>query len=162
MGVTLRPVTEADRAAIAAMLAGCGAFSPNEIAVALEMVDAGLGGEYTLLVAESAGCVVGYACFGQAPLTASTWYLYWICVALEAQRAGLGRTLQAGVEAAIVTAGGRRLVLETSGRPDYAKARDFYGRAGFVAVGRIPDFYDQGDDCLIYCKALAGGSMDER
>jgi ribosomal protein S18 acetylase RimI-like enzyme len=50
--------------------------------------------------------------------------------------------------------GGERLVLETSGRPDYERSRRFYERAGFTVQGRIPDFYKPGDDCLIYCKIL--------
>ncbi len=60
-------------------------------------------------------------------------------------------------EAAIADRGGARLVLETSGRPDYARARRFYRKGGFAEVGRIPDFYDRNDDCIIYSKTLSGG-----
>jgi ribosomal protein S18 acetylase RimI-like enzyme len=154
MGVMVRDLAAADRAAVRDALIDCGAFTGDEVRVALEMVDAGLGGDYTLLAVEVAGLVCGYACVGRAHLTASSWYLYWICVHRRAQGAGVGRTLQACVEDVVRGLGGERLILETSGRPDYARARRFYRAAGFVEVGRVPDFYRPGDDCVVYCKVL--------
>jgi ribosomal protein S18 acetylase RimI-like enzyme len=154
MGVTIRSVATADREDVWEMLAACGAFSAEEIRVALEMMDAGLNGEYSLVGAELDGRLRGYACVGKAALTLSSWYLYWICVHPEAQRAGVGRLLQAHIEEFVRDSGGDRLVLETSGRPDYERTRRFYDRAGFAAVGRIPDFYKPGDDCVIYLKLL--------
>jgi ribosomal protein S18 acetylase RimI-like enzyme len=154
MGVMVRAFAAADRAAVEDALIDCGAFTAEEVGVALEMVDAGLGGDYALLAVEVSGLVRGYACAGRAHLTASSWYLYWICVHRRAQGAGVGRTLQAHVEDMVREWGGERLILETSGRPDYARARRFYRAAGFVEVGRIPDFYRAGDDCVVYCKVL--------
>lgn len=153
----VRPLMPADRPAVSAILAGCGAFTPAEIAIAEEMVEAGLAGDYTLLGAEAEDRLVGYACIGRAGVTESAWYVYWIAVAAEAQRRGAGRALQTGVEAAVAAAGGTRLVVETSGRPDYARPRHFYRSAGFRDAGRIPDFYRAGDDCLILWKPLGGG-----
>ncbi len=154
MGVTVRPMRSADRGAVQAALFDCGAFTDDEVQVALEMVDAGLAGEYTLLAAETNGGVQGYACFGPAPLTATSWYVYWICVSRAAQGTGVGQGLQAGIEAAVCELSGDRLVVETSGRPEYERARRFYRQGGFAEVGRIPDFYNPDDDCVIYCKPL--------
>jgi ribosomal protein S18 acetylase RimI-like enzyme len=154
MGVRVRRLAEADRASVRELLTGCGAFTAEEVRVALEMVDAGLNGDYSLLVIETENKVRGYACFGRAHLTETSWYLYWICVHREAQGCGLGRKLQMQIEDAVRKLGGDRLVLETSGRPDYERARRFYRRAGFVEVGRIAEFYKVGDDCLIFCKDL--------
>jgi ribosomal protein S18 acetylase RimI-like enzyme len=120
------------------------------------MFDAGLAGDYSLLGIETGGVLRAYACFGKASLTERSWYLYWICVHPEAQRAGLGQALERSVEDAVRGQGGDRLVLETSGRPDYDRSRRFYERAGFAPLGRIPDFYKPGDDCVIYCKILGG------
>ena len=61
------------------------------------------------------------------------------------------------VEDRVRKLGGDRLILETSGRPDYERARRFYREAGFVEVGRIPEFYRPGDDCLVCCKVLSAG-----
>ena len=158
MGVTIRGIVPDDRKDVHDMLAACGAFHAEEIRIALEMMDAGLSGEYALFGVESDGRLRGYACAGKAPLTLSSWYLYWICVHPDAQGCGIGRGLQQWVEKFVRESQGDRLVLETSGRPDYAPARRFYERAGFEVVGRIADFYQRGDDCVIYSKLVGGAA----
>jgi uncharacterized protein len=154
MGVTIRSLAAADREAIREMLEACGAFTREEVAVALEVFDEGLAGEYSLFGAEAGGVLSGYVCAGKTPLTRSTWHVYWICVHPKAQRAGIGRALQRYVEDFIRAQGGERIALETSGRAGYAGTRLFYERAGYRAAGRIPDFYQPGDDCVMYCKDL--------
>jgi ribosomal protein S18 acetylase RimI-like enzyme len=154
VGVMVRDLMPSDRDAVRAMLVDCGAFSDAEINTALEMVEDGLRGDYTLLAVERDGILSAFACIGKAYLTASSWYLYWICVHPRLQGAGVGRLLQASVEDFVRKAGGTRLVLEASGRPDNDRVGRFYRKAGFHEVGRIGDFYKPGDDCVIYCKSL--------
>ena len=157
MGVRVRDLAPDDRALVREALIHCGAFTDEEVRVALDMVEAGLAGDYSLLAVETDGDLRGYACFGRAHLTVSSWYLYWICIHPQAQGLGLGRMLQERVEDRVRKLGGDRLILETSGRPDYDRARRFYREAGFVEVGRIPEFYRPGDDCLVCCKVLSAG-----
>ena len=147
----VRPFQTADRDAVAAMLTDCGAFSDEEVRVALGMVDSG---DYILFVVESDGIVSAYACIGPTPLTRSTWHLYWICVHPRAQRRGIGTALQNHVESFVRTESGERLVVETSGRPDYEDTRRFYDHRGYRQAGRIPDYYKPGDDCVFYFKVL--------
>ena len=159
MGVIVRDFAAADREAAADALAASGAFREDEILVALQVLDealsGGAGSGYAVFAAERDGRVRGYVCGGSTPLTASTWHVYWICVHPEAAGFGLGRALEERLEALARSRGGERLVVETSGRPDYARARRFYEKAGYEQVGRIPDFYGAGDDCVLYCKRLA-------
>jgi len=157
MGMIVREFAAEDRDSVRRMLVDCQAFSEEEVRIALDMVEAGLQGDYSLLVVEADGQVQGYACLGRAPLTASAWYLYWICVTPAGQGRGAGRMLQAGAEQLVRAAGGDRIVIETSGRPDYERTRRFYRNAGFAEVGRIPDFYKPADDCMVFCKVLNGG-----
>jgi ribosomal protein S18 acetylase RimI-like enzyme len=158
MGVIVRPLLMEDRNFARDALIDCGVFSDEEVMVAVEMVEAGLHGEYSLLgITTERRQLCGYACFGPAPLTESSWYLYWICVRRSAQGAGIGRMLQTRVEDAVRELGGERLILETSGRDSYERARRFYCQMGFVNIGSIPDFYKPGDTCLIYCKVLGSG-----
>jgi ribosomal protein S18 acetylase RimI-like enzyme len=158
MGVTVRPLRPADREAVAEALVACGVFTAEEVGVALELLDAGLGqglaGDYPLFAAEVDGRVRGYVCVGKTSLTLATWHLYWICVHPDAQGRGVGRALQAHAERFVRSRGGERLVLETSAGPGYAPAREFYRTAGYGVVGRIADFYRPGDDCLVLCKTL--------
>lgn len=154
LGTVTRPLGPFDREAVQEALGACGAFSQEEIGVALELFDAGLAGDYVLFGAERDGRLRGYVCLGKASLTAASWYLYWMCVHPAAQRLGVGGALQLQAEAFVRSRGGERIVLETSGRPDYGPARRFYEKAGYLPVGRIPDFYRPGDDCLIYSKTV--------
>ena len=155
----VRGLEPADRPAVHEALVACGAFTDEEVRVALEVLDAGLAGgldgDYPMFAAEVDGGFGGYVCVGQTPLTQSTWHLYWICVHPAAQGRGVGRALQARAEAFVRARGGERIVLETSASPGYARARAFYADAGYTIVGRIPDFYRSGDDCLVYCRALS-------
>ena len=154
----VRSPVAGDRPLVLEVLTRCGAFNDDEIRVAIEMFEGGLAGDYSLLGIESAGALCAYACFGKAGLTLRSWYLYWFCVHPAVQGTGVGQTLQRTVEDRVRQMGGDRLVLETSGRTDYARSRRFYERAGFMVHGRIPDFYKPGDDCIIYCKTLGDAS----
>lgn len=156
--MTVRSPAASDRVSVHEALACCGAFTDDEVRVAIEMFDAGLTGDYSLLGVECGGVLRAYACFGKASLTQRSWYLYWMCVHPTVQGTGIGQALERGVADAVRQMGGDRLVLETSGRPDYERSRRFYERAGFTVHGRIPDFYKPGDDCLIYCKTLGAAA----
>lgn len=154
----VRDLVPDDREAVREALIECGAFSPEEVKVALDMVESGLNGDYSLPAIETEGQVRGYACIGKATLTAGAWYVYWICVHPSFQGRGIGRRLQERIEEVVRAAGGDRLVVETSGRADYERTRCFYREAGFAVAGRIPGFYKPGDDCVIYCKVLQGAA----
>jgi hypothetical protein len=69
-----------DRALVYEGIEQCGAFSDEEVRVAIEMFDAGLAGDYSLIGIETGGVLRAYACVGKAALTERSWYLYWICV----------------------------------------------------------------------------------
>lgn len=157
--LNIREPHPSDRETIAEMLRACGAFTDEEVRVALELFDEGLNagaaGDYPLFAAERDGTVRGYVCVGKTPLTRGTWHEYWICVHPAAQRQGVGRALQAHAENFVRSRGGERLVLETSGRSAYARTRRFYRQSGYRVVGRIGDFYAPGDGCIVFCKVLA-------
>ncbi len=154
----IRELQSQDCDAVREALIACGAFTDEEVQVALEVLEAGLAGRlsgaYPHFVAEVEQHVCGYACVGKTPLTVSTWHLYWICVHPAVQGGGVGQALLSYMEAFVRACHGARLVVETSGQPSYARTRRFYQVAGYIEVGRIPDFYKPGDDCVLYCKAL--------
>jgi ribosomal protein S18 acetylase RimI-like enzyme len=158
----IRGLDTADREAVADALTRCGAFNETEISVALELFDAGASAGYSLFGAEVNGRIAGYVCIGTAALTESSWYVYWLCVHPAAQRRGIARALQDRIERFVWSRGGRRLVVETSGRPDYDPAHRFYQRAGYVKAGVIQDFYRAGDDLVIYVKPLRRDEQDSR
>ncbi len=156
--MVLRDLLPADRQPIHALLRATQAFTAEEVTVALELVDEGLaGGEasgYHFVVGAIRDQVLGYACFGPTPLTEGVFDLYWIAVSPETQGRGVGRKLLLGVDVAVRARGGRMLLIETAGKPEYQKTRAFYERAGCDLVARVPDFYRVGDDKLIYARRV--------
>ena len=97
---------------------------------------------------------MGFACFGQIGFTHGTYDLYWLVVHPERQGTGIGRRLMLAVEADIIAQGGHQLLIETSCRPDYEKAREFYLRVGYAELVRFKDFYRLGEDKVQYVKAF--------
>ena len=57
-------------------------------------------------------------------------------------------------EEAVRAAGGQRIYIETSGRPDYWATRAFYEACGYRFDSRVADFYAPGDDKILYVKSL--------
>lgn len=153
-----RRVEPADRDAVLELLAGTGAFQAHELDVAMELVDIALTKpeqqDYHPYVLLDDGRIVAYSCFGKDPMTRSTYDLYWIATRAGQTRRGYGRKLFALVEEEIKQRGGRLLVIETSSKEQYRGTNDFYARNGCECVARMADYYDEGDDKLIYCKRL--------
>ena len=147
-----------DRAAVRALTAVTGFFSDEEIAVAVELVEArlsqGVASGYHFLFADGDGRLDGYVCFGPIALTRASFDLYWIAVRPEAQRTGLGRRLMAAAEAEARVLGATAMYVETSSRPQYEPTRTFYRRIGYRAAAELPDFYAPGDGQVILAKRL--------
>jgi ribosomal protein S18 acetylase RimI-like enzyme len=109
---------------------------------------------YYFVVWKEAGNVLGYACYGPRALTDQTYDLYWIAVDPNARGGGIGKKLLAGTEEAVHNQGGRLLVVETSGLPEYESTRAFYRATHYLEEAILKDFYKDGDDLFIYTKKL--------
>ena len=109
---------------------------------------------YYFIVEKEAGQVLGYACYGPRALTDRTYDLYWIAVSPDARRGGVGRRLLVATEEAIRKVGGRLLIVETSGLPEYTSTRAFYLSTGYTLEATLKDFYAEGDDLVIFTKHL--------
>lgn len=158
MKTTVRPMVARDKSTIMDILRNIREFSPEEVAVAEELIDACLeapsASGYLAFVAEVDSVLTGYVCYGPTPLTKGTWDVYWVAVDPGGQGQGVGRALMAFTEDRIRESQGRLVLVETSGRPDYARTRRFYSSIGYGEAGRIADFYAPGDDKLILEKRL--------
>jgi ribosomal protein S18 acetylase RimI-like enzyme len=144
---------------IRAITDSAGVFYPEEVDIAEELarenLDRGaLESGYHFLVAELGGEVCGYTCFGPIPGARRRYDLYWIAVAENFKGGGVGRALMARSEAAILKSGGAKVYVETSSRPPYAPARAFYRRCGYHEDAVLKDYYDDGDDKVIFAKSL--------
>ena len=151
-------LTPKDAARIHALAAVTGFFTAEEAAIAQELAEErltrGAASGYHFLLAEEAGELLGFACFGPIPCTRGAYDLYWIVVRPDRQGGGLGRRLLTAAEARIAAAGGRRVYIDTSSRPQYAPTRAFYRACGFHQEALLADFYDRNDGKVIFCKVL--------
>jgi ribosomal protein S18 acetylase RimI-like enzyme len=152
-------VSPRDRDVVRSIIERTGFFRPDEVAVAVELVDEHLSrgkasGYHFVFVETETGDVAGYACYGPIACTVASFDLYWIAVEPAFQRSGIGRQLMAAVESRIADAGGRRIYIDTSSKPQYAPTRAFYEQSGFRCEARLADFYAPGDDRLIYFKIV--------
>lgn len=159
-GIRLRQeVLPGDLASVRRIVASTGVFKPQEVEVAVELVEESLskgpGSGYQFLFAEKQGRTVGYACYGPIACTSSSFDLYWIAVEKGLQGEGIGRLLISKVEEQILQEGGRRLYVETSSRPEYEPTLNFYFSQGYLRQASVENFYSEGDHKLILLKELA-------
>ena len=52
------------------------------------------------------------------------------------------------------------LLVETSGGDEFERTRRFYRTIGYEEEARIRDYYDAGDDKIVFRKALASSTTD--
>ncbi len=153
---TLKP---ADVAAIRDILHSTGFFYDSEIEIAEELANENLKlgaekSEYYFDVAETDGQPVGFTCYGKIPGTADSFDLYWIAVHQSQRGKGLGKQLMQRAEKAIAGMAGKNIWIETSSREIYESTRQFYLKAHCVEIARLPDFYGENDDKVIYLKRV--------
>ncbi|MBN1382833.1 MAG: GNAT family N-acetyltransferase [Deltaproteobacteria bacterium] len=153
-----RTVRSSDRERIREIVASTGFFSPEELNIAIELVDEhlqkGVASGYSFLFAEQSDTVVGYACYGPIPGTAASYDLYWIAVHADFQRQGWGKDILAQTEALIAAQKGQNIYIDTSSRSQYEPTRKFYRDYGYRQCAFFEDFYAPGDSKVVYVKNM--------
>jgi len=173
--VNLRELTALDVARVVELTRTTGVFRDEEIVIAEEVVTEAVKADgtdrsdvvegndrpdrsdldrpYYALGAEVDGRVVGWICWGATPCTVATWDLYWMAVDPEMHGQGVGTALLEEMENRLSDKA-RLIVIDTSGRPDYAPTRAFYRARGYQTAAVVRDFYALGDDQVIFSKRL--------
>lgn len=153
----IRPLAQADRQPLAALLARIETFSPDEVECALELIDLALKGlsrDYQVLVASRDSAVIGYVCYGPTPMTDGTFDLYWIASDPQVRGQGVGAALCSAMEGDIRRRHGRLIRVETSAMEAYGPTHGFYAAMQYREESRFRDFYKAGEDLIILAKRL--------
>lgn len=83
-----------------------------------------------------------------------TWNMLALAVRPDLQGKRLGAALVRAAEQHLKEKGQRILIVDTSGTDDFALTRKFYAQNGYEEEARIRDFWADGDDKVIFRKAL--------
>ena len=155
----IRKLESGDKEQIRRILTDTRHFNDEEIKVAIELIDVYLNDanqtDYIIYVFENdEKQTAGYICYGRRPLTDWTYDLYWIAVDPNIHGKGLGSGLVKHMEEDLKLNGGKIILIETSGKPEYENERKFYIKNGYEVQTIIKDFYRSGDDLFIYRKYL--------
>jgi GNAT superfamily N-acetyltransferase len=158
----IRGIQTKDRPRLKAILEAQSHFKPQEVEVALELIDIALSHpsqqDYiTRCVENGEAGVQGYICYGKAPLTDAVYDLYWIVVHPDSWNRGLGSCLLSHAEEDLRRQKARLLLIETSSFPSYESPRVFYQKRGYGEIARVMDYYAAGEHKLIYGKAVGLG-----
>lgn len=157
---TIRAATPRDTAAIADIAVDSTLFGQDEVEIVAEMMAAyferGQAGGHGCVLVDGDGGPQAVAYFEPADATDRTWYLTMIAVRRARQGAGLGGELMHHVEAELRRRGQRLLLVETSGTAAFDKTRTFYRDLGYQEEARVRDYYADGDDMVVFGKALGG------
>jgi len=159
MNLTFRTTPEKrDIQRIREIVESTGFFYDFETDVAVELVEERLrDGEstgYHFVFAEVDGVTAAYSCFGHIEMTKSCFDLYWIVTHHDFRGKGVGKKLLDKTYEEARKMGCKIIIAETSGREHYAPTRAFYDSAGYTLEAIIKDYYDDGDDKLMYTKRI--------
>jgi len=142
---------------LADLLARTDAFTPDERAVALELIDDALANphdpmRYRVLVAtdsaENVERLLGYVCFGRTPMTETTVDFYWAAVEPTARKQGIGRFLHDAILTTCRAEGLQRIRIETSSQEGYGGTLAFHHALGYQTISVVKNFYKAGDDLI--------------
>ena len=87
-------------------------------------------------------------------LTDGTYNLYAIGVRKDNQGQGVGGQMMRYIEERLRKDNRRILIVETSGTPEFELTRKFYEDLGYAKEAVIREFFEEGDDKVVYWKKL--------
>jgi ribosomal protein S18 acetylase RimI-like enzyme len=158
----VRPATPADQPGMLAAIAASGLFLPDELGGIADMLTsyfAGSASDEHYWITDGSGSV-GVAYYAPERMTNGTWNTYLIAVDAAHQGKGYGAALMAYIESDLTERGERVLLVETSGLPSFELTRAFYHKLGYNEEARIREFYNAGEDKVVFRKALTGPKIN--
>ena len=87
-------------------------------------------------------------------MTEGTWNLYLIAVHPDYQSQGIGTSMVNCIEETLKERGERLILVETSSLPDFERTRDFYKKLSYQQEAQIREFYQAGEDKIVFRKLL--------
>ena len=103
---------------------------------------------------DESGAAVGAVFWQPREAADRVWDVTMIVVHAAVRGRGRGAAMMQAVEDRLRTNGQRLVIVETSSTAAYARAREFYAHLGYDEEARVRDYWEDGDDMIIYRKSL--------
>jgi ribosomal protein S18 acetylase RimI-like enzyme len=152
---TIRSALQADQPALERIISAVELFPADMLGGMMAAYLAADGSTSEFWLTDDDGGPVGVAYCAPERLTDGTWNLLMIAVHPDKQREGRGAALIGSVEQQVVERDGRIVLIETSGLGSFEGQRSLYKRLGYAEEARIRDFYEPGNDKIIFWKLLS-------
>ena len=151
--MVIRPLVASDKTDAMMLASSTPEFDEGDIITFKDCLYAYLEGDKTYYFdCAHDGSLRGFACYGWDSIAKGVMEVYWIVVAPESRRKGIARRLQESMESEARRRGSRVIFAETESVEAYANTRKFYEGCGYKETARVKDFYDKGNDKVIYRK----------
>lgn len=152
-----RPATPEDTAAVVDLAVAAEMFSADDA-----WIVEGMLADYFetnkehghVCVIDDEGGPLGVAYYQPKTAADRVWDLTMIAVRPVHQGQGRGAAMLRRVEEDLRSGGGRLLLVETSASAQYDRTRAFYAKCGYEEEARIRDYWAEGDDLVVFRKAL--------
>lgn len=155
----IRPAAAGDEAAVTAVVVAAGMFPPDDTGPVEQLLSDYFGGAseegHGFLVTSEGAELLGVAYYQPKMAADRAWDLTMIATRPHVQGEGVGTALLREIECALAAAGQRLLLVETSGLAQYVGARAFYVKCGYDEVARVADYWERGDDLVLFVKRLS-------
>ena len=160
---TIRAITPQENDCVVAAIVSSTLFEPGDAEMLASLLadhhaDGRGDGQRWLVDVEDAE-ITGTVMYRPIEAADRAWDLTLIAVRGDRQGAGVGRRLMAHVEHELWEEDQRTLMVQTSGLPRFARTRAFYRRLGYTERGRVPDYWEAGDDMVLFSKLLSGETV---
>ena len=149
----IRPATSKDLPALKAVIDANDLFPSDMLD---EMISDYLhnknSNDYWFIYDDGQPVAIGYCALER--MTQGTWNLYLIAVHPDYQKSGRGASMLHHIEQKLAERGERILLIETSGLQSFEGTREFYRKCGYSQEARIREFYQAGEDKIVFRKLL--------
>lgn len=157
----MRPITQNDLPALKAVIDSSELFPSELLNEMTADYFSNTASEEIWITKEENNIPVAIAYCAPEKMTEGTYNLYLIAVHKSFQGQGLGREIMMYFETILKKKGVRILIVETSSLPSFELTRKFYDKLGYTKEAVIREFYQKGEDKIVYWKKLSDCLKEE-
>ncbi len=150
----LRPLDPGDAPAVVDLVVAAGMFTRDDAGFLLEALEPVEGTTCLVEDADDGAGLASVILYRPEEAADRAFDLTMIAVRPDLQSTGRGEALMRHAENDLRERGQRLVVVRTSGTAQYDRTRAFYRRLGYTEHTRVPDYWTDGDDLVLFTTRL--------